>query len=261
MPYIVLDPTLAQAAPVVPFGPPDTLAKHPAGKSLSALRTRLILELGRRDDIPASVWNEWINDAYQDFYVSLDLPESRFSFPITMTIGQPMYLLPAQVNTVREISGIDPSQTSTNFTVGGALEKIDTDSYRKLPDRKWSPEVWFREQDMLVFWPTPDKPYQLSIDVEGSPLPLVNDTDYPILQDHWHEALFKAAKYRAWEGVQNDTKALITQNEMSRLISRKIGQDAADQDTEYPSMRPIYSRRDITFLRRRQHRVEPGDCN
>lgn len=250
MPYLVLDPTAAQAAPTVSFGAPETAATHPLGKSLLAMRTRLILELGRRDDIPAPVWNEWINDAYNEFYASLPLPETQESYGQTLVAGQPLYLTPLSVDAIRTVSASDPADA----TSGATLEKKDQVFYRKLPVRSGQPEFWFHENRMLVFWPTPDAAYPVTIDCFVNPLPLTADTDYPALDDKWHEPLLKAAKYRAWEGVQNDAKAALVSNETSRLIQRRNDRDALDQDTEYPSMRPVFSHRDLMALRRHSQR-------
>jgi hypothetical protein len=247
MPFIVLDSAAAQAAPVVSFGAVETAAQHPAGKSLLALRTILKLELGQRPDIPDPIWNEWINDGYQDFYSTLRLPESKASFPLATVTSQPMYLMPPVVNYIRSISGADPMFT----TQGGELTNIDEDSYRKLPVRTGTPEYWFREKNILVLWPTPDQVFNLAVDITVKPAPLVADTDYPALEDKWHESLKMAAKYRAWTGVQNDTKSALTQNEMTRQIQRRGDAEADDKNTEYAGLRPVFRRTDITRLRRR----------
>lgn len=251
MPYLVLDPSAAQAAPFLSFGLPEAASAHPGGKSLLAMRTRLILELGRRDDIPTPMWNEWINDAYQEFYAALNLPENVASYGQSLVSGQALYLTPPGIDAIRSVSAQDP----TDATVGGTLEKKDHVYYRKLPVRTGQPEFWFHEKRMLVIWPTPDAAYPISIDGTIKPIPLVVDTDYPALEDKWHEPLLKAAKYRAWEAVQNDAKAALVSNEMSRLIQRRNDRDALDQDTEYPAMRPVFSQRDLMALRRHSRRM------
>lgn len=254
MPYIALDPTTAQAAPAVTFGQPETAAQHPAGKSLSSMRSRLVLELGNRTDLLVPVpspLDEFINDAYIDFFGSMELPESNRSFLLTTVADQPFYLLPASVDTVRTISGYNADDQTT----GAALSKIDTYKYRKLDDCTDEPHAWFREQNMIVLWPTPDDAYSVSVDCRIKPAKLAADTDYPALDDKWHEPLFKAAKYRAWEALQNDTKSLMAMNESARLVQRKTDRDAGDQEEAYPSVRVVRSRRDI--MRLRDHRRGP----
>lgn len=253
MPYLVLNPAIAQAAPVLAFGAPETAATHPMGKSLLGLRNRLILELGKRTDIPVPNWNEWINDAYLDLWTSLDLPDRRTSFGLTLTAGQPFYLMPPSVDGIRAVSATDTDFT----TVGGPLVNTDAASYRKLPIRSGDPEQWFREKNMLVLWPTPSKAFAVSVDITLSPAPLVNDTDYPILEDKWHDALYRLAKARSWDAVQNDVKAGLNTNEAARLVSRRLSRDEEDSETKYPTIRPVGTRRDFLNPRRHQRGLEP----
>lgn len=255
MPYVALDPAAAQAAPAVTFGAPEAAGAHPMGKSLAEMRTRLRVELGNRADLAAATIDEWINDAYLDFYASLDLPDSKRSFPVTLTAGQALYLLPATMDTVRGVAATDTSSTDT----GAALRVSDEFLYRKRPIQSGPPEEWFRYQNMLVLWPTPDAADVLSVDGRIKPAKLTADTHYPILEDKLHEALFKGAKYRGWEALQNDTKAATTMNEMTRLIGRKKDRDDGDKEDAYPSLRVVTSRDDIMSVRNRPRWVEPGD--
>lgn len=248
MPYAVIDAAIAEVAPALAYAIPEDAVAHPQGKSLKSMRDRLILELGNRNDIPVPMWNEWINDGYVDFYSSLKLPEAQKSYDQVMVVGQPYYNLPLAVDEIQSISATDPMFANT----GGTMENVDIQSYRKFPIRSGDPETWFLERRVLVFWPTPSKTFTVTVDVTLLPSKLVLDTDYPALDDKWHEPLFKAAKYRAWEGVQNDVKAQLTNNEMSKLVQRKVARSDDAEDTEYPALRPIFSRRDLLSFRRHQ---------
>lgn len=255
MPYIQLDPSIASPPTPVNFGLPEAASAHPAGKSLSAMRARLTLELGNRTDIPIAFWNEWINDAYLDIVASLDLPESKRSYQFITSNGQPLYLLPSQIDTIRSVTLIDP-EDDTN---GLMFQKIDTDSYRKLPPSCGPSEMWLREQNILILWPTPDDEYTVTVDARMKPMPLTEDLHYPAVDDKWHELILKSAKARAWEAVQNDTKAALVENAVVRQVQRKRDRDAQDNENAYPMLRPVRSFEEIMTLVPRRCRVEPGD--
>lgn len=259
MPYTVLDPTLAQAAPAITYGLPEGAGLHPNGKSLLAMRTRLRLEFGNRSvaDMPDATINEWINDSYLDITAGMETPESKRSFQITVVAGQALYMLPATVDGVRSVAAYD--STSTDDGRGQPLEKSDSFKFRKRPAQNGDPLEWFREQQMLVLWPTPDESLILTVDAKIKYTKLAADTDYPAIGDEWHEALLKGAKYRGWEALQNDNKALLAMNEQSRLLQRKDDKDGRDQDDMYPSMRPVFRRSDLMTLSRRNPRIEPGE--
>lgn len=255
MPYLKLDPSIAEPAPALVFGAPETATDHPGGKSLLALRSRLKVELGARTDIPDTLYNEWINDGYQDIYGSLDLPEAKRSFNLDTVENQPLYLLPIGVESIRSVSIVDPDDN----TLGASFEKIDSVMYRKLPPSCGAPEYWFREQNMIVFWSTPDQVYTLTVDATLRPAILREDTDYPILDDRWHELVFKAAKTRAWEAVQNDTKSALVENSLVRQVQRQRDKDVRDEENEYPRMRVVRRASDIMSIRPRPLVVEPGE--
>lgn len=257
MPYIVLDPAAAAAAPVVSISPgPDTGVTHPNGKSLLMMMNRLKLELGNRTDLTPTILKEIVNDAYLDFTSALDLPEIHRAYGQTLVAGQALYTLPSAVDTVLGIAASEDG----DITTGAGLEKIDWQLYRKLPDQEGEPSAWFRSQNIIVVWPTPDEAFDVAFDVKVKPAPLAADGDYPFLDDKWHEALFKAAKARAWEAVQNDTKAALAENSAARLVQRRSDREAEEKELEYPAVRPIKSRADLMALRRdTSRRIEPGE--
>jgi hypothetical protein len=215
----------------------------------------LILELGNRTDIPVSIWNEWINDGILDLWTALDLPESKRSFEMQLRDGQMLYLLPATVDTVRNASVIDTEDANN----GLSLDKIDSPMYRKLPTACGAPTAWFREQNIIVVWPTPDDDYTLTVDAKVKPAKLTLDTQYPIFEDKLHEQVFNAAKARAWTGVQNDIKAQLTENRLAGQIQRRSDRDARDNENEYPTMRVVRSHKDIMRIRHSRH-TSRDDC-
>lgn len=254
MPYVVLDPTQAVAAPVVPFVLTELIGLHPNGKSLKMMRDRLILELGNRNDIGPTFWNEWINDSYQDIFTSLKTANSKRSYGITLTPDKYFYLLPLSVDSIRDVSGADPTLTY----IAGPMEKIDEFSFRKLPYQRGQVSSWFVEQRMLVVWPLPDKAYTLAVDANMKPAPLTNDNDYPALEDQYHEIILTGAKARAWEAVQNDTRAALSENKVVRQVQRKDDADVKNRESEYPAFRPVRSRAELMNLRKKTG-IEPGE--
>lgn len=254
MPYVVLDPLQAVAAPAVSFGAPEAAPIHPFGKSLKMMRDRLILELGNRTDIGPTFWNEWINDSYQDLWVSLKFADAKRSYGFSLTPDKYFYLIPQTVSSIRDISGNDPTQTY----VGGPLNKIDEFSFRKLPYQRGQVDSWFVDQRMIVVWPLPDKAYPVSVDCTARPAPLVDDNNYPAMDDMYHEVILTGARARAWEAVQNDTRAMLSENKVVRQVQRKDDKDVKNRESEYPSLRPVFTRRDLMNLRKKTG-IEPGE--
>lgn len=240
MPYIVLDPAVAAPAPAgVSFGAPLTSV----GKTLAGMRDRLASELGNREDLSTDQLNELINESYRDLSTSLDVPEMKGSFGFSTIAGQPFYLLPQGIRSVTRLSVLPPDNT-----IGGplpALRKLSVDTYRDLPDLSGAPSSAFRWTKMLVLYPTPDDVYTVSADIRVKVSDLIQDTDSPLLDEEWHEAIYRGAKARGFDSTFNDTRAALQENQMTRLVRRKIDTEEEDADEMQGGMRPIRGRRDL----------------
>jgi hypothetical protein len=223
----------------MPLGDP----KVNVGKTLAGMRTRLILELGRRDEVATAQWNEWINDGYLDLGASIDPRELRDSFQFVSNVDKDVYILPLGTFTIRGIS----IQSGGTLTEGYALVPIDRDAYRKLYNKRGAPVHYFRENDLLILYPTPDAIYQMTMDVTVEVQPMTADNHSPIFAPALHEAVYLNAKIKAAEGLGLDAKAASARNSLTALIRRKRNPDSVEEGQMYGSFRPI--RKASDFIR------------
>lgn len=222
MPFLVLDPTEAAAAPATAIGQP----KSGWGKSLAAMRAHLKIQLGGRTDIPDEVYNTWISDAYVDVVTSLDLDESKGSIELVLVAGQPFYLLPSVVSSVQSAALTDP----LSIYGGAPLSKTDKSNYRAFEDAFGEPKLFFRENDMLVVYPTPDKAYSISIDFRVRPAPLVDDTDCPFIGPEFHRAILLQARADAFDDLREFDKAGPAENSFTSNMRRRTDREAAEDE-------------------------------
>lgn len=224
MPFTVLDPALAEAAPVTALGEPVT----GRGMSLSDIRAELDSMLGGRADILTPRYDLWINLAYRDLCTSLDIDELKGSLSFTLVADQPLYTLPESIDTILGGSIVLPE--SENINEGYPLTKIDLSSYRGLAPDDADPTMFFRLVDMLVLYPTPDAERTISLDVRIRPLDLEDDTDCPIVPPEWHEAILLGAAKRAHRGLREFQDAAIMQNEYVSFIRQRTDREAAEDE-------------------------------
>lgn len=222
MPYIVLDEASAQAAPTLTVGQPRTSV----GETLASLRTELAAQLGNRDEADATRLNKWINWAYIDLWTSLKLEEAESSFSFNTVSGQALYALPFQVGTTIGASVVD----SSNTYGGVPLEKTDLRMYRMLEDESDRPRKYFRTNNVLVLYPTPDAVYTVVVDFLSRPLPLVNDTDSPALDREWHEAILLNARKKGFSALLEFDKAMPAENDYISNVRRREDRDV-EEDT------------------------------
>lgn len=222
MPFLVLDPAEAEAAPTTTIGQP----KAGWGKSLATMREHLKVQLGGRTDISDEIYNTWISDAYVDVVTSLDLDESKGSIELMLVAGQPFYLLPEVLSSIQSIALTDP----LSIYGGASLSKTDKSNYRALEDAVGEPKLFFRENDMLVVYPTPDKVYSISIDFRARPAPLVDDTDCPFIGPEFHRAILLKARADAFDDLREFDKAAPAENSFVSNMRRRTDREAAEDE-------------------------------
>lgn len=232
MPYTLLDPATAAAAPITTIGAPLTSV----GETLATMRAWLTNALSNRTTLLPAQYNAWINTAYRQITGMVKPLELDGNVQLALVANQPLYLLPANVAYTRDMSLADP----TDFQSGGRpLEKIDLPKYRRLPSAPYGtismpPRSWFRFGRMAVIWPTPLAAYTAVLDCKCSILSLVNDTDSPILQQDLHFAIELLAKRVALRDLKAYQEAAIAQNDFLEYFRPLLNTDAEENaDAEF----------------------------
>lgn len=233
MPYRLLDPSVAEPAPIVEIGLPNTLV----GETLATIREEVFEETGKRTNLPndsGGKLDKCINWAYRQMMSSIKLKECYASFLIELVVGQPFYLLPVQCASIRSVSLID----ATAPNGGAKLLSIDENQYTRLPDLDDTPRNYFRYgrggSSMLVLYGDPDEVLSLAVDCRIRVDDLTDDTDSPILPVEFHDGLIQLSKYRAFKSVEDYTKAAQSKNDYLDAIGSLLNTDA-DEDAELPS--------------------------
>lgn len=224
MPYLVLDPSIAAAAPVVTAGNPLTST----GETLLSLRNELRLMLGNRGDIPQTRYDLWLNQAYIDVATSLDIDVLRSSYGFTTVADQPFYMLPAAVFSTRGASLINTVLYPE--TGGKPLEKSNLDEFRAAKYVRDVPRSYFREGKMLVLWPVPDQAYTIAVDYVVRPSYMVNPTDSPILPLEFHEVILQAARQKGFAALLEFDKSVVANNDFVDLVRRKEDSGASEDN-------------------------------
>jgi len=224
MPFTILDPTAAAAAPVTTQGSPLTSQ----GYTLDAFHKELQLLLQDRDDVDTPQLTSWINQSYTDVCTSIDLDELKGSIAITLVAGQALYRLPYVVSHVLGAAIVLP--TTVNVNGGYPLDKGDLSSYRALMEESGDPEFFFRHGDMLVFWPTPDAARTVAVDFRLRPVWMTDLTHSPLLGLEWHEVILLGARYRGFSANLEWDKAVPAEQEYLRLLRRRTNREATEHE-------------------------------
>lgn len=222
MPFLAISAAAAEPAPVTTLGAPLTSV----GTTLTEFEQDLLLMLEGRTDISSAQYKRLINWSYTDLCTSLDIDELKGSLQLTLVPGQPLYALPYAVDFIEEASLVLPKAES--ISEGYPLDKHDLNAYRSAGPSDGDPTFFFRQGDILVLYPTPDKARTLNLDVKVRPQWLVNGTDSPIIPVEWHEAILLGARKRGFSTLLEFDKALPVENEFVGLVRRRTDREAQD---------------------------------
>jgi hypothetical protein len=222
VPFLIIDPAVAEDAPDTTIGEPKTST----GDTLASMRLWLMRALLNRDDLSDDEYDLWINDGYLDVCTSVDLDELKGSLSIVTVADQPFYNLPYVVSSTQGASIIDTSL----YGGGTPLSKADKAWYREQDNKSGRPETYFREGEVLVLFPTPDKAYTVALDFRIRPLPLTDDTDSPILGQEWHRPIRLSARQKAFDDLQEFDKALPAENSFINSVRRRNNRESSEDE-------------------------------
>lgn len=241
MPYRLLDPSAAQAAPVWNAGAPLVSV----GETRLSAETELALQLASRSDATPDRIRKWMNWAYKNLAMTLKLKELYGDLQINLAVDQPFYLLPKQVASIVRVRVVD-----SFYQQGGRkLTPIDEEQYAKLPDTDERPTNYFRAGRMLVMYPDPTEIVPAAIHAKIRPDDLSADNHSPILPEEWHEPWILLSRHRAWRSLQDFAKAREAKNDYLDAVKPLLDTDA-EEHGELPSgMQYIRNPADLVRIR------------
>jgi hypothetical protein len=223
MPYIVLDPSAAQAAPVTTIGAPATAGN---AYTLAELYDELMLRLGDRTDVTLTRATRWINSAIADIASGLNLPKLKGGTSFVTTANQSLYLLPENIKTIELVSLADSND-------GRKLIELDDRKFRMLVTAEGDPTHYLPLSNMLALWPTPSDAKTVIVDGIFNPsnLSALDSTKRHILGGEWNEGLLRLAKSYAHSALVEPEQAATALNEYITWVRRQNDPNAQNTNT------------------------------
>lgn len=240
MPFTVLDPVLAEPAPILTVGAPLV----DRGETLASMEQELYYQLGGRDDVDPARLRRFINWGYVDLAASLKIDELQSSYGLETVVDQPLYIAPPQIFATLPdgFALVDASHPNG----GWALGKTDRSSYRRAEVRTDVPEYFFRQGNLFVLWPTPSGEWPISVDFWVRPDFMTADNHSPLLGVEWHEVLVLCAKEKAFDALMEPTLALNARNLWLSIVRRRRDPAADESDGKMAGFFPVVDRQQMS---------------
>lgn len=251
MPYNVLDPTLAQAAPITDAGDPNSVNDFPDAISFENMQDEIALMMGNRSDIQVggslnANFLRWINWGYRHVAGIVDVKELWGSVEFTLLAEQPFYAVPSSLAWIKKMALVDDEDYY--YTGGIELEQIDIDTYRTLPNsdeiqtdgQALPPRSYFRYGRMIVVWPTPQLDYSAPVDFRVRVQNMTDADHCPILGTEFHESILLAGAMRTARMLGMQQKSMIYQNDFTSTIRPLINTDGEERSAMHMVAQPIH---------------------
>lgn len=240
MPFTVLDPALAEPAPILAVGAPLV----DRGETLASMEQELYSQLGGRDDADPARLRRFINWGYVDLAVSLKIDELQSSYGLVTVADQPLYIAPPQIFAILPDGFALVNSSHPNG--GWPLEKTDRSSYRRAEARTDVPEYFFRQGNLFVLWPTPNTEWPISVDFWIRPDFMTADNHSPLLGIEWHEVIVLCAKEKAFDAFLEPTLAMNARNQWLSIVRRRRDSAADEQDGKLAGLFPVTDTRQLS---------------
>lgn len=216
--------------------------------NLSTMRTRLRERIGNPDttDVPDATLTNRLNEAYRFIWDRYRFHANRTTNSSIATVaGTASYALPA---------GCDSIMSVKDTTNKVKLKKIGKDTYdAKGTITNGKPTEYFRENNNIILWTTPDGIYTIRVRYKTAMTDLSADGDEPSIPTSWHDGIVALARFMHWDTVGDVPKAQYAfrmwkewVSDKSNEIDEELFQDY-DESVSVPTLEQAIDRLDFDY--------------
>jgi hypothetical protein len=179
------------------------------------------------DDLPEAKAILFLNKAWWEILNKFPFREKEMNYDFTTTIGERSYDVPSLFEAIRAISIQNPD-TGLHTTLRRMDPRHYEDIYVDNVDAYAYPTNYYRENDQIVVYPTPDLEYSMLVkywinlsDLEAG--------DTPIIPTEWHEIIQLGAEWRTWRFFRQYKSARDAKANQIALINSTVPVEAKEE--------------------------------
>jgi len=197
--------------------------------ALSTLRTEVREALAMDiTDLPNATVDLLLNRTYWELLEKFHIRETESSTTLTTNQGQREYLLPPDFESLRISAIIDP-ETSQHHK----LSMFSVKEYEVLQnddvDYESRPTNYFRANESLILWPTPDAIYTVILHYRQTLADLSDTNTSASLPKSWQELLVFGAIFRGWLRVNDYDRANSMKAHYIAMINSMVPQESKEE--------------------------------
>lgn len=208
--------------------------------NLTQLRSELRFALGVDSlDLPDADADLLLNRTYWEILEKFHIRETESSTTFNTSVGVREYVLPATFESLRISAIVDPTSSQhiplLNISIK-EYEKLynEDENYRAIPEK------YFRGNESIILWPTPDDAYKVIIHYRQTLDDLSDDNVNPLLPKSWLEVLIYGATYRGFIKFNDYEKAKPSRDVYVSTLNSMVPQESKEEwDTSKARLQPL----------------------
>jgi hypothetical protein len=197
--------------------------------ALSTLRTEVRESLAvDATDMPDATIDLLLNRTYWELLEKFHIRETESSTTLTTNQGQREYLLPPDFESLRISAIIDPETNQHH-----KLSMFSVKEYEALQnddvENEEFPTHYFRANESLILWPTPDDTYTVILHYRQTLADLSDAAPSAALPKSWQELLIFGAVFRGWFKLNDYDRANSAKAHYIGMINSMVPQESKEE--------------------------------
>jgi len=208
--------------------------------NLSSLRTELRTSLALDiQDLPNAEADSLLNRTYWELLEKFHIRETESSTTLTTNAGQREYLLPPDFESLRISAIMDPETFQHTQLVLFSVKQYEG-MYSESASEQAAPTHYFRANESIILYPTPDDVYTIVIHYRQTLSDLADVTPNPSLPKSWQELLIFGAVFRGWFRLNDYDRANAAKAHYIGMLNSMVPQESKEEsDTSMAGLRVI----------------------
>lgn len=212
------------------------------GMNINSLRNELRNSLGvDSTDFPNSRVDELLNRALWELTEKFPFREKETSTNFTLIAGTSKYTMPGNFEALLDVTLLDPDYTQWTALIRSTKVNYDN-SLNTNTSQQGMPCEYTRDNDCIIFWPTPDAEYDVKMRYEKTITDLTDNNATLGLPQSWGEIVLLGATWRGFISMGDYERANAAKAHQISLISSSVPVEAKEEFDTHLGGVEVYGR-------------------
>lgn len=208
--------------------------------NLATLRSELRIALSVDDiDLPDPGADLLLNRTYWEIAEKFHIRETESATTFNTEEGIREYALPSSFESLRISAIVDPISSQHAQLTNMSIKEYEN-LYNESEDNYAMPTRYFRGNESIILWPTPDDEYVVIIHYRFQLTDLADADPDPLLPKSWQELLLYGATYRGFVRFNDYDKANAARALYFSTLGSMVPQESKEEwDTSRSGVQPL----------------------